>query len=466
MQPLRVIDIRPGVRYEQALFLPSGQKVIAGGMLVTPRTIDYLRRQSATEVYLADSAEQVVEALRHAGGNGSRSDGERDAHRARDEAEQARDQTADVANADPQEWDGQDDSSEDGAARRAKCRKQIIAETDRAGQRLHHRVEHLSLRIAPEEQEVWDFHTPGDAPWPEEAALIERRERRVATIRRVYRALEHGESCTSAELEAVVDQLYAELLDHRERFTQLALLCPRREDYLPDHAMCVVVLAMGTAAQLRWPEPAVKQAGLAAMLADVGMMFIPHRIRTGGEQLSELDRSRVQRHPAYSVALLERIENLPPMVALAAWQHHERENGTGYPHQLRGEAICDPARVLAVCDVFAALTSPRRYRENLLPYVAMEQMVRQASAGQFHKPACRAMCQAAGLFPVGSFVRLSNRKVARVLAANPNQLDRPTVQVLDGYGQPVGPPLELGRMPTEAIRVVRATAAPGVGQPA
>lgn len=73
-----------------------------------------------------------------------------------------------------------------------------------------------------------------------------------------------------------------------------------------------------------------------------------------------------------------------------------------------------------MADVFAALTSPRHYRRNKLPYVAMEQIVRSAAAGQFDKPAARALVQAAGLFPVGSFVRLSSNRIARIVAANPN----------------------------------------------
>jgi len=484
MRTMRVIDIRPGMRLEQALFLPSGQKVIAAGMRVTPRTVDYLRRQAETQVYLADTAEEVVRAgratgrHRHASDRAARASSvdrpesggagmlQTDAPTGELDAAAVRAQTADVANADQAEWREEDDDPTDaGAAQRAACRRWFIAEADRAVIRLRRRAEHLAPRIAPAEQEVWDFHTPSGEPWPNEPGLIERRERIVSEVRRTYSQLEQGASVPVDEPRAVVRQLYAMMLNYRTRFTQLALLCPRRDDYLPDHALCVAVLAMGTAGQLRWNEQAIERVGLAALLADVGMMLVPRRIRTGGEQLSDLDRTRVQRHPDYTVALLERVADLPTPVAWAAWQHQERENGTGYPQQARGDAIHDPARVLAACDVFAALTSPRRYREHLLPYVAMEQMIRNAAAGQFHKPACRALCQAAGLFPVGSFVRLSNRHIARVVAANPNQLDRPVVQPVDETGRPTGSAHDLAKMPIDALKVERPVADPTLSQP-
>jgi hypothetical protein len=90
----------------------------------------------------------------------------------------------------------------------------------------------------------------------------------------------------------------------------------------------------------------------------------------------------------------------------------------------------------------------------------MEQMIRNAASDQFDKPACRALCQAAGLFPVGSYVLLSNGRTARIIAANANHLDRPVVQCLNEQGAPLGPPLDLGRMPVDSIKVQRATAAP------
>src|SRR5690606_28994567 len=161
---------------------------------------------------------------------------------------------------------------------------------------------------------------------------------------------------------------------------------------------------------------------------DLGMLLVPERIRTGAQQLTEIDRGRVQRHPVFTLAMLEMVEGVPLIVRVASYQHHERENGSGYPRGARREQGCAYARVLAVADSFAAATEPRSYRKPKLPYIAMEETLRSTATMVFWKPASRALVQAAGLFPVGSYVKLSDSSNAHVIAANAKALDRPTVQ--------------------------------------
>jgi HD-GYP domain-containing protein (c-di-GMP phosphodiesterase class II) len=313
----------------------------------------------------------------------------------------------------------------------------------------------LNLRIAPEEMEVWDVHRDPPTPWPDDDELTTFREGLVDQLRDTYRQLDSGSPVDVGHFAAIVDELWRKLIDHRERFTQLALMVPRRDDYLADHAMCVAVLAMATGAQLTWSQDDVRLAGLAGLVCDIGMMMVPARIRSGGEQLTDIDRGRVQRHAAYSVVMCDAINGLSDAVKLAAYQHHERENGSGYPANMREGNIHDLARVVAVADVFAALTSPRHYRQNKLPYTAMEQMIRFAAASQFDKPTTRALVQSAGLFPVGSFVKLSTDQLAQIIAANPNHLDRPIIRPLDDSGKLAETPIDLAGVPAEQIKVER-----------
>ncbi len=341
-----------------------------------------------------------------------------------------------------------------------RLRKQRMQQADAVAQRMADLVEQIEQRIAPEEMEVWDVHRRTGEPWPEAEALVEFREAQVDQLRELYTKIDEGRTIDVSAFMAIVEALWPMMLEHRQRFTQLALLVPRREDYLPDHAMCVAVLAMATAAQLTWGERDAKLAGLAGLTFDMGMMMVPARIRAGGEQLTDIDRGRVQRHTAYGVVLTDHIEGLPAPVQLAAYQHHERDNASGYPHGLRGEGLHDLSRLIAVADVFAALTSPRGYRQDKLPYTAMEQMVRFAAAGQFDKPATRALVQAAGLFPVGSYVKLSTNRTARIIAANPNHLDRPVIHLLDRAGAAEGQPIDLSRVPADKLKVTRPVAAP------
>ncbi|WP_052326627.1 HD-GYP domain-containing protein [Deinococcus peraridilitoris] len=104
-----------------------------------------------------------------------------------------------------------------------------------------------------------------------------------------------------------------------------------------------------------------------AMLHDVGKLRVPHEVLAKEGALSEEEVKLVRRHPQWGVRVLSHFTFLPQLVLEIVLTHHERFDGTGYPMRLEGEAIPRLARMLAVCDVFDALTSNRPYR-NATPY--------------------------------------------------------------------------------------------------
>lgn len=215
------------------------------------------------------------------------------------------------------------------------------------------------------------------------------------------------------------------------RYAMLALGLPRRVDSIPDHGYATGVLAVGAAVRLGWSPADTRAVGLTAMLADVGLALIPQPLRSVGRPLTEVEMNSVRRHAWYSAALLERARGLPEPVQLAVSQHHEREDGSGYPARLKSPRIHDYARLVAVADALAALTSPRAHRPALAPHDAIARVVRDASAGVYDRAIVRAVVDACGLFPVGSYVRLSTGALAVVVApAQPGRLDRPTVRVV------------------------------------
>jgi len=461
MRRIPIRELSPGQRFEQPLFGAAGQKLLGGGTPLTERHITALRMSGEIEVYLADDVGEIADER----GPGVKPTRLRVGARAERAVVSAAGavvlEEGDVV--EPHHLEavraaGGEAFVAAGEASAEAMQKQRRAIADAAVDELRNAVaaERLSLRVEPAGR--WPSGDQTD--WPPLGALIEMREHAVQRIAKLFARAEAGLDTDADAFAEIVCQLIDLLRTHPRHFTQLALLCPRREDYLPDHAYTTAVLAMATAARLRWPAAAVQDLGLAALVFDLGMLLVPHRIRVGGSRLSRLDRSRVEKHPVWSLAMMQSIRGLPPAVQLAAVQHHERENGTGYPNAHRRDAIGDMARVLAVADCYAAATEPRHYRERKLPYAAMEDIVRHGAAGMFWPPAVRALVQAAGLYPVGSAVKLSTGATATVLATHPERADRPLVQPLDVDGRADGPPIDLASVKKGELAVVRAVAPP------
>jgi len=139
------------------------------------------------------------------------------------------------------------------------------------------------------------------------------------------------------------------------------------------HSERVADLVTGAGAQLGLDAAAVRDLRRAALLADLGMLGISNRILDKAGELRLDEWRRVRRHPETGREVLGRIAGYAGSVGTAA-AHHERLDGTGYPLGLHGSEIGHPARLLAVADVFAALTADRAWRGALAPKAALAEM--------------------------------------------------------------------------------------------
>ncbi len=176
--------------------------------------------------------------------------------------------------------------------------------------------------------------------------------------------------------------------------------------------------------------------------------------------LTEEERERVRQHPVYTLSMMEQLPGLSPIPRLMGFQHHERMNGTGYPKATPAASISDFARIVAAADVFAAIANPRSYKASKLPHVAMEELIHMTTKGLLDPRVIKALLAAIGLFPVGSYVLLSNDMMALVVGANAAKIDRPLVRPLGAGGTTAsGPLVDLASAHYNHIKVVRGVAA-------
>jgi HD-GYP domain-containing protein (c-di-GMP phosphodiesterase class II) len=205
---------------------------------------------------------------------------------------------------------------------------------------------------------------------------------------------------------------------------------PNGEEYPARHSLHVAMLAAAIAANLGWDRQNIVQIGIGALIHDLGMLMVPGKVFTRQSILSDGDFGKIVTHPLRTFDLIEQnLSSVPLASRMVAYQIHERCNGTGYPRKRNAALIHEAAKVAAVADVYVALVSPRPHREPLMPYYAIDYLIRGVPTGAFDVQAIRGLLKTVSLFPIGSYVELSDGRRGRVLRSNPDDYYQPVLEV-------------------------------------
>ena len=144
----------------------------------------------------------------------------------------------------------------------------------------------------------------------------------------------------------------------------MAATVEMRDPYTAGHQRRVAMLATAVAESMDLPAGDIDGVHMAAVIHDLGKIYVPSEILAKPGRISEIEFSMIKTHPKVGYDILKKIE-FPWPVADIVLQHHERMDGTGYPSNLSGDDILVQARILAVADVVEAMASHRPYRPAL-----------------------------------------------------------------------------------------------------
>jgi len=213
------------------------------------------------------------------------------------------------------------------------------------------------------------------------------------------------------------------------------------DEYTYTHSINVSILAVLLGKHLGLDKPTLLKVGLAGMYHDVGKARIPESILNKPGKLTAGEFQAMKTHPLEGYNIMKGQADLDPEILRAVVEHHERHDGSGYPRGLRGEDIGRFSRIIAVVDVYDALTSRRVYKDAMAPAKALGMMY-QLRDRDFTPNAIENFIRCVGVFPVGSFVRLSGGEFGIVAATNPLRPTRPEIKVvLDARMRPQMPRL-------------------------
>ncbi|OGS19270.1 MAG: hypothetical protein A2219_04410 [Elusimicrobia bacterium RIFOXYA2_FULL_50_26] len=202
--------------------------------------------------------------------------------------------------------------------------------------------------------------------------------------------------------------------------------------YIYGHSVNVCILSVFLASSLKLEREKLLRIGYSAFLHDIGMArFMELAQKNAKFSGAELAQIRKHTHAAQEVLKLLRTldTGLRNSIATVISQTHERNNGSGYPQGLKGDEIDYAARVIAIADVYEALTHPRSYRTRLIPHEGIKAIIGYADS-LFDTNMVKAFVENISLYPPGSYVRLNTDEIARVTGINKGLPTRPEVRVI------------------------------------
>jgi putative nucleotidyltransferase with HDIG domain len=262
----------------------------------------------------------------------------------------------------------------------------------------------------------------------------------VETAETLWNAAKAGDQPDPGAARNIIDGL-ARLVT-QDRTSLMALTALKKYDnYTFTHMVNVSSLAMALARSLAIEGPLLREFGFAALMHDIGKVNTPLEVLNKPDKLNRDEFEVMKRHVIDGAHILRRTPEMPALAPIVAFEHHLRQDLSGYPENIGSRNLNLCTMIVTIADVFDALRSNRPYRQGLATDRIRAIMGEQDNPA-FNQLLLKRFVNLMGLFPIGNLVRLNTDELAVVTAEHPSDPFRPQVKILtDATGERLEEPV-------------------------
>jgi putative nucleotidyltransferase with HDIG domain len=253
----------------------------------------------------------------------------------------------------------------------------------------------------------------------------------VEAFREFMLSLSQGHAITLNQVEDTVDLIYPEIIGSNNILNQIKLL-RQKDEYTMKHSVSVSIIAVKLGEGMGLNNKSLRCLAKAALLHDIGKARIPMDLINKPAQLTSQEHKEMQQHPLHGFRIAQEMQLTENEVITAILQHHEHFDGSGYPFKVLGHKLHIFSRIIAVADVFDALTSDRPYRKALPLFEALDEVVNRSLGHLDPFITRRLISYVLNVIP-GEMVKLSDGSIASVVLVNQNEPQRPMIRVKDQF---------------------------------
>jgi len=251
--------------------------------------------------------------------------------------------------------------------------------------------------------------------------------RAMNTARELLTDVMTGKQLEREKTETIVESLFAHA---EENYSLVSCLIniKDKDNYLYTHSVNVSVYALIMAKWLHMNNDQIKDVVKAGLLHDFGKSKIPPAILNKTEPLTPLEFEIIRQHPAIGYNMIKDLAWLNSDVKEAVLAHHEREDGNGYPYGLKAKDIRKFAKIVAIADVYDAMTSSTNYRHRSTPFDTFKEFER-IGIGNFDIKIMQTFLANLAQHYVGSKVKLNTGETGEIVFISPQSISNPIVKV-------------------------------------